>query len=583
MSKKIAKSPEVLLKEAKIKELQALLKKRQTTLKSLKTRLKNMQTDISEISRRTQTEVYDRMVKMDTLRKEVANLAKQLKKVKGMSEEDKEQLQIMAEELMAEDLFGEGEEAFHKYREERENPKFDFDENYRAKMKDVFEEFRVKPAEKEQKDIRKVFIKLSNKFHPDRAKSEKEEKTFHSMMLQINEAYQSGDIQVLLELERLCFSEDLDLNEVKELTVDVLQKEIDRLEKEVEFIDSQVNRTSDEIGNLRSSDLGSMLSGVKKAERHGGGMDAMTEGFDEAIVMLERLKEGFEDSIKIGALYPILQEILMGQVGGMFDDGLFDGVDDDEFDEEDMNAFMEMLSGGGFQGNAGFGGTVKNPKFEVGSSVCVKKPVKSEVMPGLNMKDWEGRVVNTHISIGGKEVYEVEFDSVTLGQIPLKNLREAIYEMEVFDEHDFSANELEKSKPRDKEQDTLIAYRTLLHTYSWDHVEDAKQRKRLQKILLKKPEKTDIENWEAYLIRNLKFPFEAVGKGCLVDGLPEAEYVTIESLLGYNKEVGLIVGGDFDGQKISYPMFDLTTETESDKLYEVLDDYYEWAFMNFDI
>mgnify|MGYP000294817354 CR=1 FL=1 len=87
--------------------------------------------------------------------------------------------------------------------------------------------------------------------------------------------------------------------------------------------------------------------------------------------------------------------------------------------------------------------------------------------------------------------------------------------------------------------------------------------------------KTDIENWEAYLIRNLKFPFEAVGKGCLVDGLPEAEYVTIESLLGYNKEVGLIVGGDFDGQKISYPMFDLTTETESDKLYEVLDDYYE--------
>ena len=66
MSKQIAKSPEVLLKEAKIKELQALLKKRQTTLKSLKTRLKNMQTDISEISRRTQTEVYDRMVKMDT-------------------------------------------------------------------------------------------------------------------------------------------------------------------------------------------------------------------------------------------------------------------------------------------------------------------------------------------------------------------------------------------------------------------------------------------------------------------------------------------------------------------------------------
>lgn len=586
MSKKIAKSPEILLKEAKIKDLQAHLKKRQTTLKSLKTRLKNMQSDISEISRKSQTQILDKMLKVDTLRKELVALTKELKKVKGISREDKEQLTIMANELAGEDVFGENQEDLNDYRERMENPEYNFDEDYRAKMRDMFQHFRVPIEEKEQKDIRKVFIKLSQSFHPDRAKNEKEEKEFHQMMLQINEAYQIGDIQTLLELERLYLVNNLDLNEVKALTVDVLQKEIDRLDREIEFIDNQVTRTSKEISNLRNSELGGLLTDVKKAERSGeGGLDEMSDGLDQMIAMFEKLKEGFEDSIKRGEISPILNDMVMTGFDGMFQEGMdiFDELGGDEFDEEDIASLMDMLSDGFFGGNDEYDRAIKNLKFKIGSSVKVVKPVKSEVMPGVKMKGWEGRVINAYAGVGGKEIYEVEFDSITLNQIPVKNLKEAIEELVDFSEHEFMVNELEKSKPRDKKKDTITTYRTLLHKYCWSELDDKKQAERLQKIMMSKPEKMDLENWDDYLEKSLKFPFKVETKGIIFNGVPMGQTLTVERLLGKNEDFGHLVGCEFKGQRISYPLIDLMAEDESGKNYEILDDYSEWGDYFLDI
>lgn len=52
------------------------------------------------------------------------------------------------------------------------------------------------------RDLRKIFLKLADKFHPDKA-SDNETRVFYTeIMKEINIAYQSGDLARLLEIER---------------------------------------------------------------------------------------------------------------------------------------------------------------------------------------------------------------------------------------------------------------------------------------------------------------------------------------------------------------------------------------------
>ena len=268
MEKNIAKSLEMLAREAKIKELQTGLKKRKSVLKSLKTRLKNTKTEIEDVQRNVQNIMFSKMSKMEGLRVKIGELALKMKENKHFSKADKKALDEMAKEFLGENIFGDQFDEIREAQRKAEEGDFDFDENFRAKMNDVFQEFQVAPEEKEQRNIRKVFIKLSRKFHPDLAENDTQAKEFHSIMQQINEAYKANDIHTLLEMEQLYLMEEFDFA-ASSITIDVLQQEIDRLQRDVDFINGQVDRTSLEIKQLRKSNMGSMLTGLKKADREG--------------------------------------------------------------------------------------------------------------------------------------------------------------------------------------------------------------------------------------------------------------------------------------------------------------------------
>ena len=295
MNKEITKSPAILEKEATIKALQAQLKKKKSTLKSLKTRLKNTKNDITDIQRAGSGQMMSKMAQMDKLRLEIVELVQQMKKIKGLSRADKAALKDMEQQFSSGDMFGENFKAYQEKTADMDTDDFEanFDENERARMRDMFETFAVKPDKEEQKDIRKIFINLSQKFHPDKATSKKDEEEYHQMMQQINEAYQAGDIQTLLELEQLFLTENLDLSKVQSWTVDVLDQEIKRLKRDVGFIESQIARNSLELKNLRASDLGQMLTDMKRADKHGVGMEAALEQLDESIDRLTKNKGCF--------------------------------------------------------------------------------------------------------------------------------------------------------------------------------------------------------------------------------------------------------------------------------------------------
>jgi len=581
MSKEIAKSPEVLEKEATIKTLQSQLKKKKTTLKSLKTRLQNTKDKVTEIQRAGSGQIMSKMSQMDKLRLEILELVQQMRKLKGLSRADKAALKDMEREFSDGDMFGEDFQAYKDKMEEMEEGDFEghFDENERARMRDIFETFAVKPDKEEQKDIRKIFISLSQKFHPDKATTKADEEEYHQMMQQINEAYQAGDIQTLLELEQLFLLEEhVDLSKAQSWTVDVLEQAIAKLKRDLQFIESQISRNSAELKNLRASDLGQMLTDMKRAEKAGQGMDAALGQLDESIDRLTEMRDAFAESIKLGNISP-LNELMMAENANQPSQAemmaMLEDMMSGKMDPNDLaNMFGDVDDDDDF---FGFGDdedeAVENAKFKEGTSVKIGKKVIDEDS-GMDLSGLVGRVVDVYYDYEEEIIYEIELDSLSLNKLPAKYVEEMVRTEEDFQNFELYENQLKKCQARDSKADTKGAYRTYLHRYIWNYLDEATQ-KRLQTILLQVPDLLDWENWQLFLNKQLKFPMAAKSRGMME--FRRGEKIKITRLAGYNEEVGLIVDVSYRNRPGNYPLFDLIPAAKNAKLKQIFDDYLIWA------
>jgi dimeric dUTPase (all-alpha-NTP-PPase superfamily) len=557
MKNKVAKSPEMLAREAKVRELQGVLKKRKSVLKSLKTRLGNTQKEIEDTQRNIQNIMFDKMSKMEALRVEIAGLATKMKANKQFSKADKKALDEIASEFLDGSIFGEGFEEFQEKKRKMEEGDFDFDEDFRAKFNDVFEEFKVKPEEEELRDIRKVFIKLSRKFHPDLADNDVQAQEFHGIMQQINEAYKNNDIQTLLEMEQLYLMEEFDLMS-SSLTVDVLQQEIERLGRDIDFINNQVDRTSTEIKQLRDSNMGSMLSGIKKADREGEGLDTMEAEMQRAIDALEQIKFGFADSIERGSISPILVQ-MMNPFAGLFGGGMDDDDDDDEMGDLFSEMFSAMMGDDDdddddFEEN-------ENPKFPLNSTVKVKAVVKHPFDNKTSMKNWQGWVDNAYFDEDGKPFYTINFDTKTMQSMPKELIEEAIDIGEDFQEFDFAEKHLVATTEREKPNDAFQFCQSLRIDTQWEALLDDEELVLMKQILKGNLNLEEEQNWENYLKSCM--PFEAKGVGNFE--LKRNKKVTVKDIHHLNVNVGFTVMIQEEKSKkrpYEYPLVDLITDNE---------------------
>jgi len=587
MAKELAKSPEVLQKEAEIAALEKALKKKRTTLKSLKTRLKNTHERITDMQRNGQVQLMNKMEDLDNLRIEIAQLADELKNVKGMTREEKAELGEMAKS-MANEGFGEEFDEFKAKRERMASGDFDFEEEFGERIRDMFEPFKVQPDEKEKKNIRKVFLNLSKKFHPDKAKDSTQAEEYHSVMQKINEAYQNNDIETLLEMERMYIREEPDFEGVA--MADILQQKIDFLNREIAFISNQAERTSAEIKSLRASDLGQMLTSLDRADREGEGMDTMIAHLEMSIEIFTKLRDALKDSIERGEVSPKINEMMIEMMKlGMEDDmGLMDGTEPPGSLEEMLEQMAEMTGidlselmdedGGLFDI---FGDDDDeyppnpNPKFPEDSSVRVAKSLKSPIMRKINMKGWEGRVLSAYIDDKGKKAYEIAFDSITINKMSEKYIEKAVEDLESFEKHSFYEHQLEAAQARDTFSETIAIYRTKYHSYTWDYLED-EQIATLKTILLAQPHISDHENWMNYLNQNIRFPFDVVTMGNLNN--PPGLKAKLMSIDDIDVAAGVLVNIKIPSVGTeSYPLMDLTCAKKKDKRQAILDLYHEWA------
>lgn len=576
MEKNIAKSPEILAKEAKIKDLQKTLKKRKTVLKSLKTRLKNTKADIENTQRTIQSLLFSKMEKLDTLRMEIGNLALKMKDNKQFSKADRKALDEMSQEFLDGTIFRDQFEEIQEAKRKQKEGDFDFDENFRAKMNDAFAQFRVAPEEKEQRDIRKVFIKLSRKFHPDLAENEQQAVEFHSMMQQINQAYKANDIHTLLEMEQLYLLEELDFVATS-ITIDVLQQEIERLERDVNFINGQVDRTSLEIKQLRQSDMGEMLTGIKKANRQGEGIEAMEAEFDEMIAQMEQLKAGFADSLERGSISPILVRMMNPFAGLM--DGDMPMPNSEEEAISMLNDMFSML-GEDFEDEDEYEEN-ENPKFPLHSPVKVVADIPHFFDIKLSMKGWQGWIDEAYIDEEGDAMYKVMFDSKAMNAMPKALLKTAIDEEEDFQMFEFYEEHLQATTEIESEEEAFETYRKLRVHTEWSMLISEEYVDFATSIFLADMKKDNQTNLEDYL--NASMPFKAKGKGRFE--LKRNKAVTVKQVYGFNTNVGFTVLIQEKGKKrpFEYPLMDLIPDTHKMKrVVEIHDIWFEDIYENED-
>ena len=157
----------------------------------------------------------------------------------------------------------------------------DFDENYQQ----VYEESDFSQP-RPHRDLRKIFLKLADKFHPDKVNDAESRAYYTEIMKEINIAYKSGDLARLLEIER-----DENQQKVKFYPND-LEQESQRLQTEIELLVQQYEQIKSEVREVRNTPQGHMVQQYRKAKRSGENlMERLVEDAELELNSLAKLRD----------------------------------------------------------------------------------------------------------------------------------------------------------------------------------------------------------------------------------------------------------------------------------------------------
>jgi hypothetical protein len=289
VKKELIINPLLTEKESELKSLQ---KKYQALLKKLETeksRIQQLKEDMIAIQRQAFATIQAKMDVLKQLQQDLQKLLVAASTSKLLNRREKKILKEMARDMDMEGTDGK-KETFDREQawEEQE-----------ARSADFFAAFTVSPAPAEGQNIRKLFLKLATRFHPDKARNDRESEELHTLMQRINEAYKAGDMAALLAIEaRYLGSEPAEATEAVPL-IDLLQKQIDRLLLDIDLLEAQLRRTKKESANINRSEAGKMHKHMKK---NSNVVNVMTQDMDQAIDGLTTLRDGLKIFLETGVM-----------------------------------------------------------------------------------------------------------------------------------------------------------------------------------------------------------------------------------------------------------------------------------------
>jgi hypothetical protein len=200
-------------------------------------------------------------------------------------------------------------EDFLEQNEEIEKGRINPDsEHFRAKdpIEEILKDSMPKVDENEQKNIRKLFSKIANQLHPDKAKDKAQEEYLHQLMQKANEAYKRNDIATLLEMEEK-FIKSSGLEDItpenNNALLSILDDKILLKKQELEMLLSQKERLKTQIDNINNSPIGQSAKQIMKQRKKVSDEELKNE--------MEGIKEEFADLQEIAGIIKYLMEEVM--------------------------------------------------------------------------------------------------------------------------------------------------------------------------------------------------------------------------------------------------------------------------------
>ncbi len=253
---KIEVIPEEKKMQIAFEEARKLYLNSKKNLKRKKTELLNLENNIKKTTR----DIPNMFLQLTSLKQketELNRLLSEVKKLKGLKKREKSDLIEFVQSFFdnslpdVADMFGQNFDPTNM-------PPIDENTNRSA---NIFQEFVVQPPKEEQQNIRKLYLRLAEKFHPDKAQNQEEADKFHGIMQNINSAYKRFDYE---ELNQMLIDSENSL-EIEKPAVEksLLEQQIETLNNQTEYIKNQINRINAQIKNTKKSDLGENYNNLK--------------------------------------------------------------------------------------------------------------------------------------------------------------------------------------------------------------------------------------------------------------------------------------------------------------------------------
>ena len=171
-----------------------------------------------------------------------------------------------------------------------------------------FMEDIARPDRDDLKKIRQLFLRLADRFHPDKVTDEVEKAFRTEVMKEINLAYQNGDLARLLEIEKQQELEAL----IDRDSSDDLTRHCAKVESENAFLKEQLATLKQQLKLTKKTQQGEMTAVFKKITKYGG--DPIGEALFEVEAHVEVVEQLHKFVLDFRDRRITIQEFLRGPI-----------------------------------------------------------------------------------------------------------------------------------------------------------------------------------------------------------------------------------------------------------------------------
>jgi Calcium binding len=213
-------------------------------------------------------------------------------------------------------------------------------------------------------------------------------------------------------------------------------------------------------------------------------------------------------------------------------------------------------------------------KIKIGDSVIVK-PIIQDPDFGLEIGGWQGRVSAV---VEDGEVILIEWDSLTLKDIPDSMIAKCEEDGLAWDEMYLPIIDVELTTARDTKEDVTQIMSQIQAHHTWDHL--GEEGRGIQKILDHvdpEDERAILQAWEAHFRKVLHFPFEAEvaepqDRGRFTTG----DRVVVQEITALHELYGILVEIQYKREVLTFPLCDLEAKDKKSPNYENVNLYVVW-------